>query len=281
MNKRFVTIEEIKERVQIFAKEKGKDPKEIRAFGIPRGGCAVAALFDPVDDPEFADIIVDDLVDSGSTRETWMNTHPTKEFFAPFDKTKEEEIQGKWLVFPWEEKETPIEDHVRRVIQSFGEDLNREGLKETPKRYLKFWREFLNPEPFNLTTFSSESVDQMIVQTNIPFYSVCEHHLAPFYGVGHIAYIPKDRILGLSKLARVLDFYARSLQNQERITEQVAREIQEATQGLGVAVVIEAEHLCMTMRGIKKPGTKTRSSVLRGKFRTDEAARNEFLNLLK
>lgn len=172
------------------------------------------------------------------------------------------------------------EDHFREILRSLGEDITREGLKDTPKRYIKFLREFLQPQDFNFTTFSSEGMDEMVIQTNIPFYSLCEHHAAPFFGVGHIAYIPNGKIVGLSKLARTLDLYSRRLQNQERITSQVAQRINDELQPKGVAVVLKAQHLCMNMRGVKKHDTWTQTSRLMGLF-INQAQRSEFLNLIK
>lgn len=171
------------------------------------------------------------------------------------------------------------EEAVRKVISCF-DDPNREGLQETPKRYIKFLKEFTSPPEFNFTTFDSEGMDQMIVQTGIPFYSLCEHHIAPFFGVGHIAYIPNKKIVGLSKLARTLDLYSRKLQNQERITMQVGERLIKELEPKGVAVVLEAQHLCMSMRGVKKHDTNTKTSFIFGEFE-DNVVRAEFLELIK
>lgn len=174
-----------------------------------------------------------------------------------------------------------IENHVAELLKHFGEDVNREGLKDTPKRYVKFFKEFLNPPEWNCTTFDCEDYDEMIIQTNIPFYSLCEHHVAPFFGYGHIAYIPNKKIVGLSKLARTLETYSRRLQNQERITTQVADFLNNKLQPKGVAVVLKAKHMCMEMRGVKKHDTWTTTSKMIGGFKDDLNARNEFLNLIK
>jgi len=173
------------------------------------------------------------------------------------------------------------EKNVAELLKHFGEDIQREGLQETPKRYVKFFKEFLNPPEWNCTTFDSEGYDEMIIQTNIPFYSLCEHHIAPFFGYGHIAYIPNKKIVGLSKLARTLETYARRLQNQERITTQVAEFLNNKLDPKGVAVVLKAKHMCMEMRGVKKHDTWTTTSKLLGGFKDDLNARNEFLNLIK
>ena len=173
------------------------------------------------------------------------------------------------------------EDSVKILLKSFGEDVEREGLQDTPKRYVKFFKEFLNPPKWNCTTFDSEGYDEMIVQTNIPFHSLCEHHIAPFFGEGYIAYIPNERIVGLSKLARTLETFARRLQNQERITNQVADFLQKELQPKGVAVVLKAKHMCMEMRGVKKHNTNTTTSKMIGVFKDDINTRNEFLTLIK
>lgn len=179
-----------------------------------------------------------------------------------------------------EQKDWSIaEEAVRKVISCF-DDPNREGLQETPKRYIKFLKEFTSTPDFNFTAFDSEGMDQMIVQTGIPFYSLCEHHIAPFFGVGHIAYIPNKKIVGLSKLARTLDLYSRKLQNQERITMQVGERLIKELEPKGVAVVLEAQHLCMSMRGVKKHDTNTKTSFIFGEFKND-VVRGEFLQLIK
>lgn len=171
--------------------------------------------------------------------------------------------------------------HFKEILKHLGEDANREGLKETPKRYIKFMREFLEPKEFIFTSFDAEGTDEMIIQTNIPFYSMCEHHTAPFFGTANVAYIPRDRIVGLSKLSRTVDLYANRFQNQERITSQVAKRIQKELNPLGVAVTIKAQHLCMCMRGVKKHDTWTTTSKMIGVFKDDLNARNEFLRLIK
>ncbi len=167
-------------------------------------------------------------------------------------------------------------------LSAMGQDLDREGLKETPKRFVKFFKEFLSPEEFKFTTFSSENYDQMVISTGIPFFSLCEHHLAPFFGEASIAYIPGTgkKIVGLSKLPRTLEKYARRLQNQERITQEVAQEIEKELGASGVAVVIKARHLCQEMRGVKKSNVFTVTSCMLGVFKDDLSARNEFLKLI-
>ncbi|QDP48025.1 MAG: putative GTP cyclohydrolase 1 [Prokaryotic dsDNA virus sp.] len=173
-----------------------------------------------------------------------------------------------------------IENNIKELLEFLGENSNREGLKETPKRYIKFMKEFLKPKEFKFTCFDAEGTDEMIVQTNIPFYSLCEHHIAPFFGVANVAYIPKGKIVGLSKLARTVDLYANRLQNQERITTQIAERIEKELNPLGVAVTLKAQHLCMNMRGVKKHNTWTTTSKMLGVFKEDAKAREEFLNLI-
>ena len=171
--------------------------------------------------------------------------------------------------------------HFKAILEHLVEDVEREGLKDTPKRYIKFMREFLETKEFNFTTFDAEGTDEMIIQTNIPFYSICEHHTAPFFGTADVAYIPNEKIVGLSKLARTVDLYANKFQNQERITTQIAERLQNELNPKGVAVHLKAQHLCMCMRGVKKHDTWTSTSKMLGVFKTDLNARNEFLNLIK
>lgn len=274
---RIISWQEIIERVNSIKQIVGNK----KTYGIPRGGQYISAMLNPVDTPEEADFIVDDLIDSGATMDKFKADYPNKEYLTLFNKQTEENLKDKWLVFPWEKKEEPVEDNFRRILQYLGEDPNREGLKDTPKRYIKFLKEFLKPKVFNFTTFDAEGTDEMIVQTDIPFYSLCEHHTAPFFGVAHVAYIPNEKIVGLSKLARTVDLYANRFQNQERITTQVAERLQKELNPFGVAVVIKAQHLCMCMRGVKKHDTWTTTSKMLGNFKDDLNCRNEFLSLIK
>lgn len=160
------------------------------------------------------------------------------------------------------------------------EDVLREGLTDTPKRYVNFLKEFTNPPEYNFTTFDAEGNDEMVLVSGIPFYSLCEHHMVPFFGVAHIGYIPNGKIVGLSKIPRLLDKHARALQNQERIAKGVADELVELLSP-DVAVIIVARHLCMEMRGVRKPGAETATSAMRGVFKNDFNARQEFLSLIK
>jgi GTP cyclohydrolase IA len=166
------------------------------------------------------------------------------------------------------------------LLEALGSDLGADNLKDTPRRMAAAYAELLTPRPFRATTFpNEEGYDELVVARSIPFHSLCMHHLLPFHGVAHVGYLPQDRILGLSKLARVVEFYARDLQLQERLTVQVAGWLQEHLQPKGVGVVVEAEHLCMSLRGVQKLGTKTITSALHGLVRDDPRTRQEFLAL--
>jgi len=174
-----------------------------------------------------------------------------------------------------------FKSELRSLFRQMGDDPDREGLRDTPKRYLNFLAEFISPPAFNFTTFENEGADDMIAQTEIPFYSLCEHHLAPFFGVAAVGYIPKGRIVGLSKLARTVGHFAGRLQNQERITKQIADLLEEKLKPEGVAVVLRARHLCVEMRGVKAAGTVTTTSRMNGAFFDNPTARAEFLSLIK
>lgn len=173
------------------------------------------------------------------------------------------------------------EDLVRELLVELGEDTEREGLKETPRRYVKFMREFMEPTDFKLTTFDSEGMDEMVVVSDIQFYSLCEHHIAPFFGHAAVAYIPNGKVVGLSKLPRTVDLFARRLQNQERITTQVAEYLQEHLHPKGVAVQLVAQHMCMSMRGVQKHSAVTTTTKLLGAFHDDPKARAEFLQAVQ
>jgi GTP cyclohydrolase I len=179
-----------------------------------------------------------------------------------------------------------IEQAVRMILEAVGEDPDREGLLDTPKRVARMYEEVflgLNTDPREyFSVVFGEDHEELVLVKDIPFYSVCEHHLVPFFGVAHIAYLPKGgRVTGLSKLARALEAVARRPQLQERITATVVDSIMETLEPHGAMVVVEAEHMCMTMRGVKKPGAKTVTSAVRGKFAEDVQARNEVLNFIR
>jgi GTP cyclohydrolase I len=170
----------------------------------------------------------------------------------------------------------------RDLLLALGADLEKESLRDTPRRVAAAYAELLTPQPFALTTFpNDEGYDELVIARGIPFHSLCEHHMLPFHGVAHVAYLPGERILGLSKLARVVDLFARGLQVQERLTTQVAGWLDDRLAPKGVGVVLEAEHLCMTLRGVQKPGTLTVTSALRGRLRDDPRTRQEFLSLTR
>jgi GTP cyclohydrolase I len=172
------------------------------------------------------------------------------------------------------------EQAVRELLLALGRDITDEGLRETPRRVAAAFDELLTHEPVSLTTFPNEAgYDELVVVKAIPFHSLCMHHLLPFHGVAHVAYLPGDRIIGLSKLARVVEAYARDLQVQERLTMQVADCLERHLRPKGVGVVLEAEHMCMTLRGVQKPGARTTTSTLRGLLRDDARTRGEFLSL--
>lgn len=178
------------------------------------------------------------------------------------------------------ERDERIARIVRCLLEEFDQNVAREGLLETPKRVAAFYQKFLNPEPFTFTTFLNEGSDEMVAQLHIPFYSLCEHHMLPFFGTAAVAYIPDARIVGLSKLARLVQTKASGLQNQERITQQVAAELMDRLSPKGAAVVLRARHLCMEMRGVRTAGTETVTSSLCGAFREDARTRAEFFALV-
>lgn len=184
-------------------------------------------------------------------------------------------------------KQQEAENAIRVLLEYIGEDPNREGLAETPKRVVRAFEEYCagytqDPAEILSTTFEEvDHYDEMVVLRDIRFESHCEHHLAPFYGVAHVAYLPNDRVVGLSKLARLVDVYAKRLQIQEKMTTQIAKAIEEHLQPKGVAVVIEGMHMCMTMRGVHKHGATMQTSRLTGLFRTDSRTRKEFFDLIR
>lgn len=264
--------------------------RPLRYYGVPRGGAVVAGLTgNPVDSPNEADVIVDDIVDSGRTRDRWESLYPGKPFHALVDKSASTlDAKLGWVSFPWEhaDQDADAEDSVVRLLQHLGEDPARPGLVDTPRRVVKAWRELTagysqDPKAVLGRTFPSDGYDEMVVSRAIDFHSTCEHHMLPFFGQAHVGYIPgPDRtIVGLSKLARVVDVFARRLQVQERLTRQVADAIQSALAPVGVGVVVEAQHMCMACRGVRKANSSMVTSCLLGAFRAPET-RAEFMRLI-
>lgn len=277
----------------------------IRLWGVPRGGIPAALAlalagtherrsFQLVDKIGDADIIVDDIIDSGATRARY----PGKPFAALFTKRPAEDEREGWrlygypipadryVTFPWEGSETSsASDIVTRLLQFIGEDAKREGLIETPARAIKAWREWTSgyhvkpAEVLKSFEDGAASYDEMVLMKDIPVYSHCEHHLAPFFGVAHVAYVPEKRIVGLSKLSRLVDVFARRLQVQERMTVQIADALTEALEPKGVGVMIQCRHLCMESRGVERSRLVTVTTALRGCIKEGQA-RDEFLKTI-
>jgi GTP cyclohydrolase I len=235
---------------------------------------------------EEADVVVDDIVASGATRERCKKANPTAAFGALIEAYQKRDLT--WYVFPWEGTvETSADDIPLRMLQFIGEDPLREGLKDTPSRVVKAWKEFFcgyaqDPKVILGRTFESASVqsgaNEMVMLRDIEFYSHCEHHLVPFFGRVHIAYIPGERVVGISKLARLVECFARRLQIQERMTCEIADSVQEILEAKGCAVYVEAKHLCMVSRGVGKQNSVMVTSALRGALE-EQSSRMEFLLL--
>jgi len=306
MSKRILSLAAIDDLARAAAREikPVHETEPPKVYAIPCGGVPAAFAigrhvhFEMVDDPLDADYIVDDLIESGGTMSRFLGeaaiSTPTGRKFisgrgAPkpvvlLDK-RSDEWKGQWVVFPWEQTaEKGIEDHLIRILQFVGEDSQREGLLETPGRVAKawqFWTKGYGEDPAAiLKTFEdgAEGCNEMVVVKDIPFYSHCEHHMAAIFGTATIAYIPDGKIVGLSKLNRLLDCFARRLQVQERLTAQVADSLMEHLAPKGVGVVVKARHLCMESRGVCQQGHHTVTSALRGVI-YEGAARQEFLQL--
>ena len=185
----------------------------------------------------------------------------------------------------WVIDQPAIEDAMRRILKAIGEDPTREGLVDTPARVARMYAEILegmhrDPKEDLYRVFVADEHQEMVLVRDIPFYSMCEHHFLPFHGTAHVAYVPDGRVTGLSKLARLVEGFARRPQMQERLTTQVSDALMEVLQPRGVMIVVEARHLCMEMRGVGKPGTVTQTSAVRGQFRRNPATRAEALALI-
>ena len=265
-------------------------------YGIPQGGVAPALLIaqalgvSVVDKPHHDTLIVDDLIDSGRTMQPYadLGYHVDALYrkpHSPADIAPQAALVDDWLSFPWEKEDGSPTDGIVRLIEYVGEDPTREGLLDTPKRVLKAFKEMtegyrLNPEDILGTTFDVGDVDEMVVVRNIEFVSLCEHHLLPFTGTATVAYLPNVRVVGLSKVARLVDLFSRRFQVQERLTRQITDAMDDCLEPLGSACIIEASHSCMGCRGVRKPAARMVTSSLTGVFRQDEV-RAEFLSLAK
>jgi len=229
-------------------------------------------------------IILDNIIDSWKTMSKFKKWIKIALYWKPWSPEIDytHKIIDWWINIPFE-KEKDIEDHILRILQYTWDDTNREWLIDTPKRIKKSFETIYwwYKEELGITTFENESnISQVVWLSNIEFYSTCEHHMLPFFGKGHIYYIPKERIIWISKLARILDHYARRLQNQERLAKQVADEIEYLLNPISVAVILEWQHFCMTSRWVQKKEAIMKTSDLRWTFREDSKARQELFNLI-
>jgi GTP cyclohydrolase I len=254
---------------------------KVAVWGIPRGGSIVAGLAQrygaiPVLDPREASIALDDIIDSGATRDRTREQH-NLETLALVDKAAEG--INDWVHFPWEEPpEQDIASSVLRCLQYLGEDPSRDGLRDTPRRVVASWRELYggyDVDLSNVLRWFDDSTDEMIISKDIQFYSMCEHHMLPFFGRAAVGYIPNGKVIGISKLSRIVETYARRLQTQERLTYQVGQALQDMVDG--VAVHITAQHFCMMSRGVNQQHSEMVTNYLTGPFRDKPEARNEFL----
>jgi len=254
-------------------------PKNATVYGIPRGGSIIAALLTtnnctPVATPDEAEIIVDDILDSGDTRDRYHDLYPGKPFWVACVKSSFD-----WVTFPWEDEEPGgAETNVVRLLQALGEDVKRDGLIDTPRRVVKALKEMtvgyaIEPTTLLKTVFD-ERYDEMVVVKDIPFWSLCEHHLLPFHGTATVGYLPHGRVVGLSKIPRLVHAFARRLQVQERLTQQIAETLMDGLVPLGAGCIITARHTCMASRGVGIDAPMVTSCLL-GALR--EGARAEFL----
>lgn len=260
-------------------------------YGVPRGGSVIAGIaaarnpaIKATDDVKAATYVVDDVIDSGKTKCRYEMMG--KVFYSMH--AKDANADPVWIVYPWEHVD-PLrdnEDTVRRQLELIGENPNREGLLDTPKRYLKAMKEMtqgytLRAEDILATTFDADGYDEIVVLKNIDFTSLCEHHLLPFTGKASVAYLPGQRVVGLSKLARLVEMHAQRLQIQERMTAAIKNDLVNILRPRGTAVQVSAHHSCMGCRGVHKPGAVMVTSALSGVFKEQAMARSEVMELLK
>lgn len=288
-----LTWDDVHDRAKQTARLLDKTPVP-RLYPVPRGGIPAAQAVSffcravkLVERPEDATHMVDDIIDSGATRERYRRLFPNLPFHALVDKT-DGDAGLPWVVFPWERmtgEQNGPQENIRRLIQLIGDDPAREGLIETPDRVLRSYAEIYGGyqvDPASvLKVFTEGACDEMVVMRGVEFASMCEHHMLPFVGQAHIGYIPRGRIVGISKLVRLLEVYSRRLQVQERLTEQITTALDEHLMPLGSACVIEAKHFCMVCRGVCKQNAIMITSSLTGAFREKPEARAEFMAMVR
>lgn len=308
--KTYYSIQQFYEDVADVAEEIDKDPRLDRlvyVYGVPQGGTVFATALAAVskigllqideeqltNKPAETVLVVDDVIDSGTTRRKYadytfiaLHMKPWSGFVPSQAGTRAVHTSEDWIVYWWEgQQERSIRDSVVRQLQFIHEDPEREGLKETPERVIRSWDILYggyqqSPEDV-IKVFEDDNSDEMVLLKDVEFYSTCEHHMLPFFGKAHIAYLPNNRVVGISKLARLLEVYARRLQIQERLGDQVTSALMKHLMPLGAACVLEAQHFCMTARGVQKQNSIMVTSSLKGVFRKDARARSEFMGLIK
>ncbi len=298
-----LNLDEIKLRFNL------SNASTLNIYGIPRGGIfAVQAFYTALHDwltsqfytgslrvvecPSAAHILVDDIVDSGTTMNRYLalatlgGKQAEPLFLALVNKLSEDDESLPWISFPWERamgESTGIEDNIVRLLEYIGEDPMREGLKETPARVARAYGEMFSGykvDPASVfKVFQDGACDEMVLLKDIQFTSFCEHHMLPFVGTATIGYIPNGLIIGVSKLARLLEIYSKRLQVQERLTVQITNDLERYLAPKGAACLIKAQHLCMSCRGVNKTGSTMVTSSLTGAFRIDHQTRSEFMQL--
>jgi len=269
--------------------------EEVKIYPVPRGGIYVAIMlqhlinaeeqidnWEIVESTSEATIIVDDIIDTGSTMQYYERKYSHIPFFALVLKEDNE-----WVSFPWERmtKDNGPVDNVRRLLEYIGENPKREGLLETPNRVIRSYETLFGgykqkPEDV-LKIFEDGACNEMVLLKDVEFTSFCEHHILPFFGKAHIAYIPDGRVIGISKLARILEIYARRLQIQERIGQQITDCLMKFLKPKGAACVLEAQHACMVCRGVQKQNSVMMTSSLTGVFLEHAQTRSEFFSMIK
>lgn len=280
----------LSDRLTEWAVAEGVRPP-IPIYPIPRGGMFAALLLQAaganvriVGSPQFASAIVDDVYDTGATFDRVADQYPGRPGMFLVHK-RARGWDDRWVAFPWEVEnlEQGPEDNIRRILQYIGEDPTREGLKDTPARVVRSYGELFagyKTDPASVCkVFEDGACDEMVIVRDVEFYSCCEHHMQPFFGRAAIGYIPDGKVIGVSKLARLLEVYSRRLQIQERLTTDITTALDKHLKPRGSACVIEARHFCMVCRGVQKQNSVMVTSSLTGSFRDDPAVRAEFMQL--